>query len=283
MENQTIFISDLDGTLLQNDGTLSDYSRRTLTELLEAGLHFTVASARAWGEITPVLGDLPLRLPVIAINGAYLTDYQTGQHLVINTIDNDFASTIYRHILDGGLLPFIVAHNGTEDCLYWQELRNEEMQWYHDILHVHKDERIRQIEDLERALKEKVIAFAVMGPRDGVQALSKMLADAYPGLLENFLFENPYSPGHWWLTIHDQRACKSKAIRTLTEMTGHDLNNLTVFGDHINDIKMFQVAAKGVAVANAEAQVRDTADEIIGFNEDDAVARYIADHHDLCG
>ncbi len=275
MKNQKLFVSDLDGTLLQGDGTLSDHSRNALIELLEAGAHFTVASARAWGEIVPVLGDLPLTLPVIAINGAYLTDYKTGNHLVINHIENDFAAAIYQHILDGQLFPFIVTHNGTEDCLYWQDLKNEQMQWYHDILHVHKDKRIRRIEDLKHALAEKVIAFAVMGPPEHVKALSEMLADEYPGMLENFLFENPYSPGHWWLTIHDQRACKSKAVRTLVETTGHDLKNLTVFGDHINDIKMLQLAGKGVTVANAEPEVKAIADEVIGSNDDDAVVKYM--------
>src|SRR3990172_1801253 len=141
MKHQKIFVSDLDGTLLRPDGTLSDYSRRTLTKLLKAGVHFTVASARAWGEMTPVLGNLPLTLPVIAVNGAFLTDYQTGRHLVINNLENDFAAAIYQHILDHHLQPFIVTHNGTEDCLYWQDLQNEQMQWYHDILHVHKDKR----------------------------------------------------------------------------------------------------------------------------------------------
>jgi Cof subfamily protein (haloacid dehalogenase superfamily) len=274
IENK-IFVSDLDGTLLRSDGTLSEYSRDTLRELLEAGVHFTVASARAWGEIVPVLGDLPLSLPVIAINGAYLTDYKTGKHLVINSLGNDFANTIYQHILEHELLPFIVTHNGIEDCLYWEELKNEQMQWYHDILHVHKDKRIRKTEDLKHALAEKVIAFAVMGPPEHVKALSEFLAGQYPGLLENFLFENPYSPGHWWLTIHDQKACKSKAIKTLVEMTGHDLKHLTVFGDHINDIKMFQLAGRAIAVANAEPEVKTHADEVIGFSDDDAVVKYI--------
>ena len=274
-DNQKIFVSDLDGTLLRGVGTLSDYSRTVLTELLQNGVQFTVASARAWSEITPVLGDLPLRLPIIAINGAYLTDYATGNHLVINDIEHSLATAVYQHILKGQLLPFIVTHNGTEDCLYWQDLKNEQMQWYHDILHVHKDQRIRRIEDLKHALAEKVIAFAVMGPRETVTALSELLADEYPGLLENFLFENPYSPGHWWLTIHDQRACKSKAIRTLVEMTGHNLANLTVFGDHINDIKMFRLAIKAIAVANAELEVKAVADEIIGSNDDDAVVKYM--------
>jgi len=275
MQHQKIYISDLDGTLLQGDGTLSDYSRARLTELLNRGVHFTIASARAWGEIVPVLGDLPLELPVIAINGAYLTDYKTGRHLVINNLENEFANTIYRHILEHHLQPFIVTHNGTEDCLYWQDLKNEQMQWYHDILHVHKDKRIRRTEDLKDALREKVIAFAVMGPPEHVKALSGFLAETYLGRMENFLFENPYSPGHWWLTIHDQKACKSKAIKTLVEMTGHDLSNLTVFGDHINDIKMFQLAGRAVAVANAEPEVKSHADDIIGSNNDDAVVKYI--------
>ncbi|MHC4772809.1 MAG: Cof-type HAD-IIB family hydrolase [Planctomycetota bacterium] len=278
IDQKQLFVSDLDGTLLSSDGTLSEYSRKTLFQLLEAGVHFTVASARAWGEITPVLGDLPLSLPVIAINGAYLTDYKTGRHWVINSIENKFARTIYHRILDGGLFPFIVTHNGTEDCLYWQDIKNEQMQWYHDILHVHKDKRIRRIDDLKHALAEKVIAFAVMGPAEHVRALAEVLAVEYPGLLENFLFENPYSPGHWWLTIHDQKACKSKAVRTLAEMSGYDVENLTVFGDHINDIKMLQLAGKGVTVANAEPEVKAIADEVIGSNDDDAVVKYMLDN-----
>lgn len=277
MKNNKLFVSDLDGTLLAPDGKLSDYSRRTLTELLEAGVHFTVASARAWGEIVPVLGDLPLKLPVIAINGAFLTDYQTGRHLVINNLAAPIATSIYNQILAHGLLPFVVAHDGAEDCLYWERLINEEMQWYHDILELENDKRLRHIDSLSDSLTQQVIAFAVMGPRENVSQLSLRLATDYPGLLENFLFENPYSPGHRWLTIHDQRACKSKGIRSLVEMTGHTLENLTVFGDHINDIKMFQLAGTAVAVGNAEQAVKSSADVIIGTNDQNAVVDYIRD------
>ena len=278
MKNNYIYVSDMDGTLLRTAGRLSEYSRRVLRELLEAGVRFTVASARAWAEMTPILGDLPLRLPVIAVNGAYLTDYATGRHLIINHLDGAFAAAVYAHILNEGLLPFVVAHNGTEDCLYWERLINAEMQWYHDILELEHDKRLRRIGRLTDALTEKVIAFAVMGPKHKVQSLSQLLAERYPGRLENFLFENPYSPGHWWLTIHDQKACKSRALRTLLEMEGISPERLTVFGDHINDIKMFQLAGHAVAVANAEELVKRHADELIGPNDDDAVVKYIQEN-----
>jgi HAD superfamily hydrolase (TIGR01484 family) len=105
MAKQDIFVSDMDGTLLQTAGRLSDYSRRELKELLTAGVRFTVASARAWAEMTPILGDLPLTLPVIAVNGAYLTEFATGRHLVINHLDKAFAATICEHILNEGCCP----------------------------------------------------------------------------------------------------------------------------------------------------------------------------------
>jgi hypothetical protein len=124
-------------------------------------------------------------------------------------------------------------------------------------------------------MKEKVIAFAVMGPKENVQAIAELLAERYPGRLENFLFENPYSPKHWWLTIHDQKACKSKALRMLLQMEGIPAEHLTVFGDHINDIKMFQLAGRAIAVANAEEPAKQHADEIIGSNEEDSVVKYI--------
>ncbi|MCE5185194.1 MAG: Cof-type HAD-IIB family hydrolase [Planctomycetaceae bacterium] len=272
---QQLFVSDLDGTLLGPDGKLSDYSRRALTEMLEAGLQFTIATARAWGEIVPVLGDLPLTLPVIAINGAFLTDYRTGRHLVINNLPPQTAASIYRRILDHDLLPFVVGFDGAEDRLYWERLINEQMQWYYNILKLEDKKRLTHVDHLTAVLEQKVIAFAVMGPKENISELSLRLAGEYPGQLENFLFENFYTPGHWWLTIHDQRACKSKGIRRLLEMTGHSCDDLTVFGDHINDIKMFRLAKTAVAVANAEEAVKSAAHVVIGSNEQDSVVNYI--------
>ena len=259
MNNDLIFVSDMDGTLLQTAGRLSDYSRQTLAELLAAGVRFTVASGRAWAEMTPILKDLPLRLPVIAVNGAFLTDYATGRHYVINHLDGELAGAIYGHIRDEGLLPFMLTHQDDEDRLYWEKLVNAEMQWYHDVLELGQDKRLRRIGRLDEALLEKVIAFVVTGSKEQVQTLAALLAERYPGMLENFLFENRCSPGHWWLTIHDCKACKSRAIETLLEMEGIPNERLTVFGDHINDIKMLQKAGRAVAVENAEEIVKQHA------------------------
>lgn len=275
---KSLYVSDLDGTLLDGSGKLSDFSRENLTRLLEDGLNFTIASARAINEIQPVLGDLPIRLPVIAINGAYLSDYKTGKHLIINSMEKSAAHAIFDIIRKHNLWPFVCTFNGSEDCLYYQSLPHPAMHWYCRALTELGDIRLRETQNLAGTLKETVISLAVMGDKEPVGEIAEILAKEFPGQLENFYFENPYSPGYWWLTIHDKKACKSIAIRELMEMTGFAREHLTVFGDHINDIRMMEQAGTAVAVANAEEEVKNTADLIIGPNDQDSVVRYIMDH-----
>lgn len=270
-----LFVSDLDGTLLREDGTLSEYSRRTLTELVRAGLSFTVASARTWSEITPLLKGVPLRLPVIAVNGAFLTEFATGRPLRMNHLPADLAGLIYEEIREVGLLPFVCGYDGQADKLYYRDLINEQMRWFHGILSIHSRHRLCRVDDLQGVLDQQVVSFAVMGPSEQVSRLARRLEDGYPGRLECFHFQNPYTPGHWWLTIHDAAACKSRALRELAEMYGYDMKNVVVFGDQINDIRMFQTAGRAVAVANADDRLKPHADEIIASNEEDAVIRYI--------
>ena len=62
MKPDVLYVSDLDGTLLQDDATLSPRGRALLTELLDDGVPFTVASARSIGSMGPILQGLDLSL-----------------------------------------------------------------------------------------------------------------------------------------------------------------------------------------------------------------------------
>ena len=279
MKNGRLYISDLDGTLLNGSGKLSDFSRDNLKRLLEAGLNFTVASARAINEIKPVLGDIPIKLPVIAINGAYLSDYKTGRHLIINSLEKSIAEAIFDIIRKANLWPFVCTFNGTDDRLYYQTLSHPAMHWYRQAILALNDQLLRETVNLASVFNETVISLAVMGDKEPVGRVAQMLDEQFPGQLENFYFENPYSPGFWWLTIHDKKACKSIALRELLNMTGFKREQLTVFGDHINDIRMLELAGKAVVVENADERTKAAADEIIGTNDDDSVVKYLLEEN----
>ncbi|MCK5173079.1 MAG: HAD family phosphatase, partial [Planctomycetes bacterium] len=96
----TIYISDMDGTLLRNDGTISAFARQKLTDLLDAGVNITIASARSAVSIRQILAGIPFRLPVIEINGAFVTDFATGEHLIINEMSKPILQEVYSAIIN---------------------------------------------------------------------------------------------------------------------------------------------------------------------------------------
>ena len=64
-------------------------------------------------------------------------------------------------------------------------------------------------------------------------------------------------------------------IRKLGDQLQIPASRITVFGDHLNDLSMFRVAGRRVAVANAHPDILQIADEVIGTNDEDAVVRYL--------
>ncbi len=275
MGDKTIYVSDLDGTLLRNDGTISAYSKQKLIELIEAGVNITVASARSIPSLKHVLNGIPFRLPIIEINGAFITDFATGKHLVINDMSNDILEDVFSYITAFNCLPFISAFDGEKDRLYYQSMPNEGMEWNLQDRKNCNDNRLTQIDNLRECFFDHVVAFTVINTKQQLVNLAKKMAEDFADRLEMHFFENPYSPPWHWLTIHDRKSCKSHATKELLEMTGFTMGNMVVFGDNLNDVKMFKMAHRAVAVSNASYEIKKIATEVIGSNEQDSVIKYI--------
>ena len=271
-----LYISDLDGTLLRNDAMLSGYAKRKLNEMLSQGLHFTVASARNVHSVRALLEGVNMDLPVIGSNGAYISEFKTGSPLMINSIDNDVAKTIFSLIGSHGSVPFVTSHNGKEDCLYFNDITNEGMSWYLNERTAAGDRRLRRTDNVGEKLDERIICLNVINRKEHLEDLFTDITERYTEHVEVNYFENPYSPGWHWMTVYDRRATKEYAIKELMDMLDFPVDELTVFGDSLNDISMFRIANKAVAVANALDEVKSCASEIIGTNEEDGVVDYMA-------
>lgn len=277
----TLYISDLDGTLLRNNGELSDFSRIHLNRLVNEGVSFTVASARSVVAIRKILNGVSFHLPVIEFNGAFISDLQTGRHHLINHMDPVIVPEIYDRVKGYGCEAFISTYNGQEDCLYYHQIENDGMLWYHNDRLNHRDHRLRYTPWIKDTFRDQVICFTIINRKHRLEELAAEIEEIYDGKVEVHLFENQYSPGWYWLTIHDHRATKDQAIRCLVDEYNYDPDRLTVFGDHTNDIKMFKAAARSIAVANACDELKRYATDIIGPNETDSVVRFIMDEQEL--
>lgn len=270
-----LYVSDLDGTLLNTNGELGETSRRLLSGMLSAGLRFTVASARSVWSIRQVLDGLGLAIPVIEFNGAFISDMETGTHIAVNAMNEAIKHGVYLEIQAAGFLPFISTFDGATDNLYHSTITNEGMRWYYDDRVSACDPRLRPPRALEGILDEQVVCFTVIDREEKLKPLAERLKCLYGEFLRLHLLRHFYSEGWHWLTVHDARACKAHALDTLLGMLGLRPEGLTVFGDDMNDIQMFERAGRAIAVANAVDQVKKRADAIIGSNAEDSVAKYI--------
>ncbi len=275
MKQHQLYITDLDGTLLRDDGTLSDFSRSALQKMIKQGLMFTIASARSVFSMQDILDGLTIKLPIISTNGGYISDLATGNHYMINEIGSDVVASLLQIIAEKGFAPWVSTFDGKRDRLYFNRIINEGMQWYLDDRKAANDIRLHYLDDISVSLSDKVICLIVMGKSEPLADLRVTIEQRHGSRLMTQFYENRYSPGWHWLSIHDSGATKGRAIRTLVERWGLQELELVVFGDAENDIEMFQEADRAFAVENAEKTLKPHATEIIDKSNDDSVVRFI--------
>ena len=86
---KTLYVSDLDGTLLRSNETTSEYTNEKLNHLTEKGMLFSYATARSYHTARKVTKGLEAKIPLIIYNGAFIIDNVTGEILLSNYFDKD--------------------------------------------------------------------------------------------------------------------------------------------------------------------------------------------------
>jgi Cof subfamily protein (haloacid dehalogenase superfamily) len=271
----TVYVTDLDGTLLGSDARLSEGTREGLSCLLDDGLALTVASARSVVAMQQILEGLELRLPVVEFSGAFVSDFSTGRHLVTNALARDTVEDAYGMILAAGRLPFLSTFDGRSDRLYYSRILNEGMKWYLDDRVANGDPRVQHVDDLSGRLSEEVVCITVIDRPQPLLALCRSLDDRLGDTISMRQYESIYSPGWYWLTIYDAHATKDHGVDLMLDIAGLDGAELVVFGDSDGDISMFRRSDRSIAVANATEDLKAVASEVIGPNTDDSVVRFI--------
>jgi hypothetical protein len=246
-----------------------------LTALIEHGLPFTVASARGVASLRVMLQGLPLRLPVVEYNGAFTTCLQTGARPFVRSLAAGVADHIYELAARYGLRPFVAAFDGQVDRLFVGEPANAGMQWYLDERVAFRDPRLQRTDDVRLGFKHQVVKLTFIATEAALEPLRDQIMQHHQQRVRIDFYENQYSPGWYWLTVHHERATKAVAVLDLCERLGVSPSALTVFGDERNDIPMFQIAGKAVAVGNAHRALKAHAHEIIGDHEQDSVVGYL--------
>ena len=263
--NDTLYVSDLDGTLMRNNERLSEYTVRTLNELLRQGMPFTFATARSIESARVITGELEIKLPVITRNGAVLADNTTGRHIQKSVFTKEEVELLKQMLPELPSCGFVSCF--LDDIMirtYMPADHTEGLKGYID--YYKNDPTMRKADDLDSMFCGIPGYVTMIGEKDRIVPVYEK-AREYKGW--ESLFQKDTYRDEYWLEICPRNCTKAKSILKLKEELG--FKRLVVFGDSLNDISMFEIADESFAVANARDELKKIATHIIGSNEEDSV------------
>jgi Cof subfamily protein (haloacid dehalogenase superfamily) len=273
-----LYVSDLDGTLLTPDSFLSTVAIERLNKLLSKGLKFTIATARNYDSVRPILKGLNLKIPIILFNGVYLTDFHTGENILTSRyLPCSHVLTIIDDASQLKLDPFVYTFD-KKHTVYYRNVTNPGSQNYVDYINKISNENRLQYTDKYDFLADMTIpGLLFIDTYSNLAPLHEKILEKYGDELNIYFAEDIAVEGHFWLQVFDGKANKGNMLKQLTQKLGIPLTDTVVFGDYLNDLEMFEISGKSIAMDNALEKVKQSADVIIGTNADFAVINYLED------
>lgn len=271
---KTLYVTDLDGTLLNSNSSISEYSKNIINGLVEKGMLFTYATARSLTSASVVAKGLSTEIPVIAYNGAFIVEPSNGKILSSNFITEEQKEFLKETFQKHNVSPLVYAYvDGVEKVTWRTAMENEGIQHY---LGVRKgDKRFNPLteEEADRLYLGDSFYYTCIGEKEELLPVYEILKD---NEAFNVLFHQEIYRPEYWCEILPKKATKANAIAELKKLWGCD--RVVSFGDAVNDIPMFEISDECYAVENAVEGLKKIATGIIGSNEEDGVAKWLMEN-----
>ncbi len=259
-------VTDMDGTLLCDDKTISDKNLKKIEYFKENGGNFTFASGRLHPKVSMFAKMLSINVPVISGNGAVIYDFLKNEVLYLKTMDKkclNVVKNVMERFPSVGVEVSSVAHT--------HFIRESEMVWRHI-----------KAEDYESDFKDRKIIWEDI---DSVTSpITKILFADYPENLKKLeeILPHAYSEYNFFRSdfcfyeMVEHGTSKGTAIPRLAEILGSKSKKIYAVGDNMNDRDMLKAADVGVCVKNGLDELKNASDFILPYtNNEDAICHLI--------
>jgi Cof subfamily protein (haloacid dehalogenase superfamily) len=267
------YITDLDHTFLRSDLTLSRFSIDTWNRIaLEATI--SIATARSYKKVMQFLGSLHLNAPLVLLDGALVV---TAEKKVIDLklIDRETGDAVIHEAGKFGIYPVIISleDDDLNEAFVYPTILNHHQELLVER-YLNDDNLMQQTVSRARAQNLKIV---YMGEEALLRDLHTHLQKIFGEQLKMILGPEAYL-GCYYLTLLHPMADKAHGLVSASHFVNHDVSEMTVFGDSTNDLGMFKLSGRAIAVQNAIEAVKAVADIVLPHtNDEDAVAHFLSE------
>ncbi|MFC0272014.1 Cof-type HAD-IIB family hydrolase [Metabacillus herbersteinensis] len=254
---------DLDGTLLTDNKTISEYSKEIIIKAREAGHVVCIATGRPFRSSSLYYDELNLDTPIVNFNGAY----------VHHPKDNSWGT--YHTTLELKVVKEII------EVAEKHNIHNMLAEVIDDVYFHYHDEKLLdifsmgtpnvKIGDLRESLGEDVTSILIHASEDEVENIRTYLSDVHAEVVDHRRWAAP------WHVIEIIKSGMNKAVglKRIADHYNIPAARIIAFGDEDNDLEMLKFAGQGVAMGNAIEQLKTIATHETKTNEEDGVAYYL--------
>ena len=266
LKNIKLIVTDIDGTLLNDNGELGLESKKLIMELMKQGVTISLATGRLHSAITEIAKELSLNGHIISLDGALIKNYKDDK-----TIFQSFLKT--RHVkkaisLSNDLLVNIVLCHATS--IYYTE--------YNSVIPLLLSKYgalYKQVKSYEDYLSDTLEIVCASDMKGSIKRMQERFDFPFSIGCSTSYFRSKKNENIFYLEIRKVGSSKGKALERLLRHISIKPEQTAVIGDWYNDITMFQTKATKIAVANAIPELLNVADVVTGkTNNEDGIAEF---------
>ena len=266
-----LFVSDLDGTLLNRNAEVSEVTANILNKAMAEGVEFTISTARTPTTALKIIDKLNIKLPVMLMNGVLIYDMLTGQYIQKAVMDEMTVMILLGMIKVKGLNCFLYGLDDNQFVAYYDSVESTSLNYFRNERIMKYDKKFTEVEDLSLIAGKDIIYCMLREPKEQLEGLHRELS-VVKGVNTAF-YPDVYNEEYYMLEIYSDKASKKEALSYLRTKGNYD--SVISFGDNLNDHALLEGSDYFYAVANAHPQLQNLANSVIPSNEEDGVARFI--------
>ena len=270
---KNLYITDLDGTLLNSKAELSQRSSDIISDLINDGVMFSVATARTKATVLDMFKDVGLNMPVALMNGVSVFDTEKNCTAINHSIDKSVAEHILKINKKYGKHPMLYFNKDSYLEIVYTAVDNIHQQEYINDRNARHLKKFRKVEEYRLDGKDELLYIVSFDKPSELEAIYGEIKEL-DGVISCFYADN-YTDCNFLETMNGSIS-KGTAATEIKKLTGAD--KIIAFGDNLNDIPLFLVADECYAVSNAHEELKKLATAVIGSNDEDAVAEFIKKH-----
>jgi len=265
-----MFITDLDGTLLDDRKNIPEANMLALKKLLDHNIYITVFTGRNYHSAKPFIDALGIEIPVVFQNGAFIMNPRSREVLYQSLLPNPEALSITETAFASGF--DVIGYKGFQDL---PDMAMERSDWlnspFEAYIH-HNRERIQTVPSLRETLRSlpELSQLAVIGPEEELLKFKEHVRERYPDSVSPIL--SSVLDGTGFLEFFGPQVSKGIALEKVLERYQIEAWQTVFIGDNYNDLELMEKVGFPIAVGNSPEPIKQRCRLVVAGNNESGVA-----------